>query len=176
MKQNLIYTGVGSRATPREILKMMEDFAALVGQHGWLLRSGAAVGADSAFERGCDSVNGRKEIFLPWRKSEGHSSPLFLKDGDEIPILSKMIQEGVMDKAHVQRLTQGARKLHARNYYQVCYGGRTSDLLVCWTEEGKLKGGTATAIKLAHAKGVRVYNLGDLEGYTRVKEFMEANS
>lgn len=55
------YTGVGSRETPEEILKVMEDLAFNLRETGWILRSGGAEGADTAFE-----VNsyGSSEIYV----------------------------------------------------------------------------------------------------------------
>ena len=46
------YTGVGSRETPSDILEVMESVGYALASQGWTLRSGGAVGADQAFERG----------------------------------------------------------------------------------------------------------------------------
>ena len=70
------YTGFGSRETPQETLELMEQIGEALARAGWFLRSGAADGADSAFERGCDKVGGDKEIFLPWPGFSGHASQL----------------------------------------------------------------------------------------------------
>ena len=48
------YAGVGSRSTPAEVLHWMESIGRGMARAGMVLRSGAARGADSAFERGCD--------------------------------------------------------------------------------------------------------------------------
>jgi len=57
------YTGVGSRKTPKEILSLIKDIATKLALKGFTLRSGGAVGADNAFERGCKLGNGLKEIY-----------------------------------------------------------------------------------------------------------------
>ena len=56
------YAGVGSRSTPAKVLQWMEWIGRGMAEAGMVLRSGAADGADSAFERGCDSVGGDKRM------------------------------------------------------------------------------------------------------------------
>ena len=48
-----------------------------------------------------------------------------------------------------------------------------SNLLVCWTENGEIKGGTATAIRLAMKFNVPVINLGIQEDIDKLKELMK---
>ena len=59
------YAGVGSRSTPSGALQWMEAIGRAMAEAGLVLRSGAADGADSAFERGCDRVGGDKRVYLP---------------------------------------------------------------------------------------------------------------
>ena len=69
------YAGIGARATPPEILSLMTRAAFALTKRGYVLRSGHAIGADSAFERGA----GRDaQIFLPaagWRGSASAFHP-----------------------------------------------------------------------------------------------------
>jgi hypothetical protein len=58
------YAGIGSRETPADVMALMGRVAARLEVLGWTLRSGAAQGADQAFEAG---VSSKKEIFLPWK-------------------------------------------------------------------------------------------------------------
>ena len=51
-----LYAGVGARKTPADVLGWMERIAAGMATQGWTLRSGGARGADSAFERGCNTA------------------------------------------------------------------------------------------------------------------------
>jgi hypothetical protein len=51
------YTGVGSRKTPPHILKVMRQLATKLNSDGWVLRSGGADGADTAFEQGSSVVS-----------------------------------------------------------------------------------------------------------------------
>jgi predicted Rossmann fold nucleotide-binding protein DprA/Smf involved in DNA uptake len=45
----MIYAGIGSRETPKEVLKSMTNYAKELSATGWVLRSGGADGADTAF-------------------------------------------------------------------------------------------------------------------------------
>ena len=74
----LYYAGIGSRNTPNEILSLLTSLAEQLALKGYILRSGGAKGADSAFEKGCDKVHGNKEIFLPWKNFENNTSSLFI--------------------------------------------------------------------------------------------------
>lgn len=156
MTEASYYAGVGSRLTPQPMLKIMTEVAEYLRVEGWTLRSGHAPGADQAFERG---AQGLAEIYLPWRN--------FCY---EVAIQGKVFEsptDAAMDMGaetlkHWHRLSQGSKKLHARNCHQVL-GPRLDDpveMVICWTEGGQMKGGTATAIKLARLNKVRIYNLG----------------
>jgi hypothetical protein len=152
------YTGVGSRSTPPDVLHLMERIADQLCVQGYTLRSGAADGADQAFGRGAQS---RAHIYLPW-PGFGVVEPgaLAISMGNHIePDLERIIAS-----VHPawERLTIGPRKLHARNVRQLLgiTLKRPSDFVICWTEDGRTIGGTATAIKLAERYDVPVYNLG----------------
>ena len=59
------YAGIGSRSTPEPVLEHMHQVAHAMAEAGWTLRSGAAQGADSAFETGARSARGPREIWIP---------------------------------------------------------------------------------------------------------------
>ena len=56
-----LYTGVGSRNTPLPVLFTLSAIARKLGENGYVLRSGGAKGADSAFEWGASKYE--KVIF-----------------------------------------------------------------------------------------------------------------
>ena len=58
-------TTVPLPCTPAKVLQWMESIGRGMAEAEWVLRPGAAHGADSAFERGCDRVGGDKRIDLP---------------------------------------------------------------------------------------------------------------
>ena len=65
------YAGIGARATPPPILSLMTRAAFALCKRGYVLRSGHAIGADSAFERGAGSA---AQIFLPVPGGRGSAS------------------------------------------------------------------------------------------------------
>lgn len=184
------YTGVGSRETPANILKLMESVGFALASQGWTLRSGGAIGADQAFEKGMFRFVGYDqpygwvpaEIYLPWSGYEDHHRdthgglnilPSYIRLEDE------QIAEGMAMSVHPawEACKQGARKMHTRNVFQVL--GKTLDqpskMLIAWTRldrQGNPKGGTATAIKLAQDNGVQVFNLNKPEDYTRIEKWI----
>ena len=69
----LVYAGIGSRATPPETLRDMTRMAAWLARRGWHLHSGGAAGADSAFAAGAPAE--RRTVFLPWPGYRGCQGP-----------------------------------------------------------------------------------------------------
>jgi len=59
------YAGVGSRKTPLSIQEGMRSYAKNMVKQGWVLRSGGAIGADTAFATGAIKAGGQVEIFTP---------------------------------------------------------------------------------------------------------------
>jgi hypothetical protein len=145
------YTGIGSRQCPVEICQVMTGIAYILYSKDYILRSGGADGADSAFEEGAGD---RKEIYLPWKKFNGNTSPLFkpTKEAFELAATIHPVWE---------QLSYGAKCLHARNCHQVLGLDlqTPSEFLICWTLGGGERGGTATAMKLAKQHDIPVINL-----------------
>lgn len=151
-----IYAGIGSRQTPESVLVQMRDAARHLASAGWVLRSGGAEGADTAFEHGCDSVCGEKEIFLPWRGFNGNRSRLCTAPPEAFHLAARTHPAW-------DRCSLGARKLHARNVLQVLGMDLSSpvEMVLCWTKGGGDVGGTATAIRLAREHGAKVFNFAN---------------
>jgi len=161
-----IYAGVGSRETPEPIQKLMFKIAAILAKRGYILRSGAADGADKAFELGCVSAGGKKEIWLPWKGfNDYEDTGLYPNPGH--------FAKAEVALSHWAKLTQGAKRLHARNVGQV-FGAHLEepvDFVLCWTPDGATTrdqcttktGGTATAIKLASDANIPVINIAAYE-------------
>jgi hypothetical protein len=189
------YTGVGSRETPEDMQELMKALAGKLADKEYILRSGAAPGADRAFELGWlgwyfkqtpwpRGENCRAEIYVPWSGFEHHN-----RDGlFGATIVPSDIHFSVWDKAEKiamethpawDKCSQGAQKLHTRNVFQVL--GRDlqspSKFLVCWAKIGRngtISGGTATAWNLAKANNIPCFNLNDEADYTRIQKFMES--
>lgn len=151
------YTGIGSRETPPDIIGKMIGIGLKLNTLGYTLRSGGAEGADSAFEL---KAGTNKEIYLPWVGFNNNPSKLYYPTNEAFE-LAKTIHP-VWDI-----LTVGGKKLHARNMHQVLGMDlkTPSSFLVCWTKNGTVIGGTASAMKLAKKNNIPIYNLFFLEDY-----------
>ena len=148
------YCGVGSRSTPKVILYLMSCLAQALEDKGYTLRSGGAKGADYAF----GSSTSNKHIYIPWKGYNGIT--------DAIRTKPELWAFEIASKVHPAwyRCTPGVKKLHARNVHQVL-GDKLHpakcEFLICWTKNGALVGGTATAIRLAKENNIKVYNLAN---------------
>lgn len=157
----MTYTGIGSRSTPIVVLNLMTEIGSYFGKHGVTLRSGGAIGADSAFEAGCDFAGGPKEIFFPSREFNNRSAlsqtNLYYMGGPGVNTeLAMICAERVWNKRSLpvqwNKLKEYTKLLMARNCFQVL-GAQLSNptkLIICWTEDGEASGGTGQAISMAH--------------------------
>ena len=141
------YAGIGSRETPTEIQERMKQIAATLATHNFCLRSGAAQGADAAFESGVPaSQNGSvlKEIYLPWPKFNYHAT-----GWTKIPAWAVEMAEEFHPAWNY--LSTSVRKLMARNSMQIFGYTREnpSEFVLYWTPCGKQVGGTAQALRIA---------------------------
>ena len=168
------YTGIGSRQTPDKILSLMEQLGSYLGQMGYNLRSGGANGADSAFEKGCIAVNGRKEIFLPWPGFRGKSGEDYLNLNLNS---SEAIKIAALCHPRWATLREGDKLLHARNVHQVL--GRDlqspSQFILFWSRsngDGDYVGGTSQAIRVAARCNVPYFDLGIKEKYDEFLRFI----
>ena len=168
--QTLAYTGIGSRQTPPAVLDKMRKIAARLAARGYILRSGAAEGADSAFEAGSGE---QKEIYLPWKGFGGSASQLF-------DLQTRQDAKGIAASLHPawEHLKEPVRRLHTRNVFQVLGADlqTPSRFVICWTPDGAQSeqerssktGGTGTAIALAAQRGVPVINLARPDAMDRL--------
>lgn len=160
MPKTLIYAGIGSRKTPDEILHQMASIATQLAESGWVLRSGHADGADSAFETGCTLADGRMEIYIPWFGFNGaptnHPDYIRPKATQELADFSKQFHPAW------DRCSDTAKLMHMRNACQVLglSGDVPATMLVCWTPKGNGSGGTGQAIRIAQANEIPIFDLG----------------
>jgi len=159
------YAGIGSRETPSDILSLMTKIATKLQKDGFTLRSGGAFGADTAFSRGCNI----KQIFIPWGDYNNH--PMSFQIPYEAFSIAKIFHPGW------DRLSDGAKKLMARNVMQVLGPdlNTPSNFVICWTKDGCINedersnktGGTGQAIAIASRYGIPVFNLARPEHLSR---------
>jgi hypothetical protein len=158
----LYYAGIGSRTSPKDVLKVMKKFGRIFAERGWVLRSGGAEGADSAFEEGCDLAKGEKEIYLPWENFNKNKSTLYLRSY-EIPLEMSNRACEIASKYHPKWETLGpaARALHARNGFQILGKDLITPVsLVLFWSPMITKGGTAQALRIAADHSIMMYNMG----------------
>lgn len=154
------YAGIGSRRAPDHVLGLCTRLGVKMCQHGWVLRSGHAIGCDQAFEAGAYSPDRvRAQIFLPWKDYES-----------EIPATGQVQRVPVTAAIHLvaryhptpERLSRAAVRLHARNCH-ILLGPALDDpvdRVICWTRN-EARGGTAFGIRVARELGIPVHNLAD---------------
>lgn len=155
----IYYAGIGSR----DIDEDMDLFHKLVGlgesfaKLGYILRSGGADGADSAFEIGCDLASGKKEIYLPWRYFNENTSDLVLEPTKELEEITRSIY------TRYDMSSRAVQKLHMRNVLQILGQpsiGPKSSFVICWTDRANSDtGGTRFGIALAEKYHIPVINL-----------------
>ena len=156
----LVYAGIGSRATPAAVLQTMTVMAAWLARRAWHLHSGGASGADTAFASGTDPA--RRTLFLPWPGYRGHAGPDCRTLSPDRFARCLAIAARLHPAWH--RCSPAARKLHGRNA-AILLGADCDapvDAVVAWTSRGATTGGTGLGIRIAHDRGIPVLNLGVL--------------
>jgi len=150
------YAGIGARKTPEHIIIQMIVLADTLAQRGWVLRSGGALGADTAFEIGCDYHEGAKEIFLPFPNHNGSQVPFIPISPSAYQLVDEMYSDA-KNRSHY------VRTLWARNAH-IILGANLDDpvdVVICWTPGSNVVGGTGRAIKIAHKYQIPVVYIND---------------
>jgi len=135
----------------------MTLIASHLAAEGWVLRTGAANGADTAFEQGhrLRAGDNEPEVYLPWRNFNGHKSPLYNFNSAEAKLIASRVAEnwGVVKPS--------TRNLFTRNVHQVLGVNlnEPSKFVCCWTKNGEEVGGTRIAIRIAKQNNIPVINL-----------------
>ena len=172
--------GIGARKTPKFILDIMVWIGQWCLLNGIYVRSGHADGADYAFERG---ANSNTIVYLPWRSFNSQLvryTTTSISWDDVMPsVRSQAIQSVEAYHPAPGRLSQGAMKCMARNYFQMRGTKKDPvwvDCVVCWTPDAKGGGGTGQALRIAHAHDIPVLDLGiynDLDPlFSTTKEYI----
>lgn len=64
------YAGIGSRKLSIAELNLCQDIGEYLANLGWVLQTGACIGADQAFAEGALHVGGKVLLCLPWDSYE----------------------------------------------------------------------------------------------------------
>jgi len=181
---SVCYSGIGARLTPGIILNFWDDnplsclrrWGCWLGALNLTLRSGAAGGADHAFESGCNIALGKKEIYLPWKCFNSSDSDLYYIPPEAYEVAGDVY-------GATWKFQKGAtRKFMARNMMQVMGLGldEPSKFVLCWTPDGctnkeqrtQETGGTGQAIAYADEMGIPVFNFKNEFGEDEFVEFL----
>lgn len=156
----MIYAGIGSRETPKDILDLMYLIGYFMALEGHECATGACIGPDQAFANGAIAAGGIVHINLPWWSYE----QAWVKSLPQNKVSIRVINDTdvaayqSVDTFHPapQRLKQSVRKLHARNYLIL----QTTQKVICYTNKGLVTGGTGQGIRIAKQFGQIIHNLG----------------
>jgi len=171
----MTYAGIGSRQTPQEALDLMPQIAKYLDNLGYTLRSGAAEGADTAFEKGAT----KKEIFKGFDRTgqreinvanEIHPDLQGAMNASKSKKIKSRLAEGATQEEAEksgERSAWAVQNLMARNTNQI-FGVNLDtpvDFVLFWAQEipGSIrpKGGTGQAVEMARRKGIPTINLAD---------------
>jgi len=162
----LTYAGIGARATPEHVLKVMYDTAILLARDGYMCNTGAAPGADQEFAKGAIAGNGNVSFMLPWNTYEKDWVTMITNMPTGRVLIHTLSALNPSAYMSVQQLhpayekikhKQGLIKLHARNYMII----NNARFVICWTPNGKTIGGTGQGIRIAESLNIHIYNLGN---------------
>ena len=173
--RTLRWAGIGARKTPGPVLADMTALARQMAGAGFHLASGGAEGADAAFAAG--TPVGQRTLWLPWRGYNDLAGP------DCRTLSRERMREclAIAEEHHPawHRCTEGAKKMHARNA-AILLGpdlDRPADAIVCWTEDGKVEGGTGEALRIAASRNIPVLNLATMDmqtAWTKLQQLQQA--
>jgi len=142
MDTSRYYAGIGSRLTPAFIQNLMSELARMLEEKEWILRSGGAQGADTAFFKGIEN-HLNTDIWRPEDATE-----------EAIELTSKYHPTW-------DRCNDYAKKLHGRNAHIILGKDLKTpvECVICWTKNGQASGGTGQGIRIAQAHSIPVFNL-----------------
>lgn len=181
MKTQKIFTGVGSRRTPMLIMTVIFYLSRRLAQEGWGLRSGGAIGADTAFYNGymdffnksIDIYHLNVSIYVPdnnhkaFRLYPNHSVRF-----DKSSNIDKALEMASTIHPNWEACNAYTKKLHGRNMYQVLGESlnEPSNLYICWAPivGDSIEGGTRTSYEIAKRNNIKIINLANPNHYTKI--------
>lgn len=173
----IAYAGIGARATPHEQCATMRRLASHLGCRGYILRSGGAAGADTAFEEGAIAVGARREIFVPWAGYNGRRDGISI---EHMPALTRAREFAAAHHPAWRDLRDSVRALMTRNVFQILGADMAAPVkfVVCWAPKPRVdaagrvcdvEGGTGLAVRVAYSCRIPVFHLGLPEHAQRIE-------
>lgn len=177
-------TLIGSRETPQDVIKEMVATGRLLCDLGWRGRSGLAPGADQAWYRGALQSARYPEIgfenYLPNDWMMGTPDPdRRIYNARTLPDYERATEHALFARGSFNGLKKGGIELHVRNVYQVLGVDlqTPSKFLICYAIpigcKSLVRGGTNTAVQLAHYFKIPVINMATDVGRDRVQAFLQ---
>ncbi|MFZ4217025.1 hypothetical protein ACEV6Q_04065 [Enterobacter ludwigii] len=169
------YTGVGSRDTPSDVLELMMKVARKLAMQGWVLRSGGAGGADTAFLRGAIDAGGVYENYVAWKGFSKEFTEILPDYEKSLNVLSSV--ENLNPRIYSRSLKDSVLRLHSRNVNQVLGMNLStpSKFVILYAPEdgiNKVTGGTNTAYQVAKQFDIPVFNLYKSVDRSRLELFL----
>lgn len=171
----LKYAGVGSRDTPTDVLDVMRRLGKALCNIGYLGMSGEADGADFAFHEGARQSTRYDDVgfgaFLPYNGMRTGRGVIYedisrgIYDASKFDNWERARQFAFEARGSFNGLGRGGVALHTRNAFQVLSPSLQDPVkrLICWAQpigtRGQVKGGTNTAVQIAHRYNIPVVNL-----------------
>ena len=166
----MIITGIGARSTPESICELFTEIGQEIKERGWYVRSGHAEGADVAFERGAKK---NCIVYLPW--GGFNKEQLILGVPRTSPLRDEVLEIVYKHEPYAKNLSNGVKLIKSRNVFQVLGEdlNTPSDIVICYTEEGVVEGGTGLAIKVAIDNRIPIINVGDPDTSSHLDEIIQ---
>lgn len=146
---DLVYAGIGSKSVDSGTFQVFKEMAEEAASAGYILRTGSALGVDTAFLIGCREMLGHEEVFK--RKDCTHEA---------LEYAQKLLGEECWEVCD-----EFTRNVHGRNCMIILGKDLQTPVkfVLCWTPNAELTEGTRTAVLTAQAEKIPVYNFADLE-------------
>lgn len=179
------YAGIGSQDAPAEVLNVQFRLGKVLCDLGWHGISGEAPGPDIAYHDGARCSRRYHEVgftaIIPWGGFQNiwHNPQRNIYDLRHTEHFKRSFWLGIGARGTDRNLKDGGLLLHSRDSMQVMGVDLKSPVkfVSCWAmpvgKNGKVKGGTNTAVSLALHMGIEVINLYTDEGMQRSIAFLE---
>ena len=155
----MLVSVIGTRRLSPGWRKLLLEFSRAMSEAGWWVRTGAATGCDQTW---AEHMRGPQvSLYLPW--------PTYEKEwwqGSGYRIQYRPTKEAEKITARYyprpwKEVKPGVRLLHARNVHIIlgpkC--DKPADLVLCYTVDGGVSGGTGQGIRIAEGFGIPVLNV-----------------
>jgi len=156
---------IGTREVPRELQGVLKDIGRYLAQHGYIISTGNAYGADSLFAQGGNKINpAAVELHLPWRNYNSEQvmpGNKIFQDGD-IPEYQELAAQLHSNWLNLKR---GVQALHARNV-GIIKGTASVIALPNWQKTGG--GGTGMGLRIAKHYSIPIFDLTKPEVLNRI--------